>query len=278
VIVTDEAPAAVLFRIEGRSLWCNELAGSALRVLPDDTYLIEWFAKSGSAQTGAGSGTQGTTWCGKSPGALTQKYSVKGSHSIEITAPDPVFGVTIHGDRTIVKLVDGELTVTVDGVTTSLTAHKQISIAADGKYEVGDIELTEDDEAAIAQIRDVTPLPDLTVRYSDSSYSKDPPSCSVYFWLSTVGETAAPEVITRFELDGQVGEDRVENLDPGHDQLRSITVPVDCPNFQQTSSFLVVDPDDRVAEKDEDNNTYSPEITPSPTPTASPSPTPNYIQ
>lgn len=258
VIVTDETPAAVLFRIEGRSLWCNELAGSALRVLPDATYLIEWFAKSGPAQTSAGGGTQGTTWCGKSPGAMTEQFSIKGRHSIEISTQDPVFGVTILGDQTIVKLLDGQLTVTIDGINTRLTAHKQISIAADGKYEIQEIELTADDKDAIAQIRNVTPLPDLTVAYSDSAYHTDPPSCTVYYRLRNLREVTAPEVVTRLELDGQVGEDTAENVDHEYEKLRSITVPVACPNFQEVSSFLVVDPDDVVAEKDEGNNTYPP--------------------
>ncbi len=278
VIVTEDSPAAVLFAIDGHSVWCKQLADSALQVMPNKSYLIQWFARSGSSS--AVGGTQGTTWCGKSPVTNGQTFSVNDVYPIEFTTPDPIFGVTIQSDRTIVKLVDGELDVTIDGASLKLQPHTQVTIAKDGTHKTQTIVLTKDDEAAIAQLRDVTPLPDLTVKYSDSAHRTDPPSCTVYFRLSNQGESTAPKVVTRFAVEGQVGEDTFENLSPKQEQQRSITLPVDCPNFQQTSSILKVDPDDFVAEKDEENNSYPPAGSPSPQPstvTASPSPTPITI-
>ncbi len=99
IIETNEDGWVVFRTVDVAS--CKALKNSRLQIRPDESLAIKWL------------GTSGITYCNKKSGQAQQQFGINGK--ITITMTDPIFGVVLGEQESLVRLIDGSAIVTVEG-------------------------------------------------------------------------------------------------------------------------------------------------------------------
>lgn len=146
IIQTDES-GTILFHTDDVA-GCDIRSNSLLQIRPDDRLAIKWL------------GTSGTSFCNKEPGQGRQIFGV--GDRVEILLEDPIFGVALQGDETVIKLVSGSATVTLTDISDeiSLKANQELVVPPKGRADKPRrLELSIEERAIVSRWETPTPTP-----------------------------------------------------------------------------------------------------------------------
>jgi hypothetical protein len=133
-----------------------------------------------------------------------------------------------------------------------VSAGEQLVVQESGELIPEDLSLTADNEKAIAILREVVPLPDLTIEYLD--FVAGDGLCEIIYSLTNSGKADAGDSVTRLEIECEVSEESIQGVADGDKVEGSTAVEISCSFLPDLSGRLIADVENIVAETEEGNN------------------------